>query len=71
MHSCYLDSVSQKYALYADRAEHLQQRGMNRRDALMLVASQTAVPLDGEWLEAFWCPECEKTQWYHVRKHHL
>lgn len=68
IHGCYLDSVSQKHALYADRADQLQQRGMNRRHALMLVASQTAVPLEGEWLEAFWCPECEETKWYHIRK---
>jgi hypothetical protein len=68
IHGCYLDSASQKYPLFADRAGQLQQRGMNRRDALMLVASRTAVPLDGEWLEAFWCNECQETRWYHVRK---
>jgi hypothetical protein len=32
----------------------------------MLVANQTAVPLAGEWLEAFWCEECQQTTWYHV-----
>ncbi len=68
MHGCHLDSASQKYPLFADQAGQLQQRGMNRRDALMLVASKTAVPLQGEWLESFWCPECQKTEWYHVRK---
>ena len=67
-HSCHLDSVSQKYTLFADRAEQLQQRGMNRRTALMLVASQTTVSLQGEWLEAFWCSECQATRWYHVHK---
>ncbi len=55
IHGCYLNSVSQKYQLYADRAGQLQQRGIPRRNALMLVAHQTAVPLDGEWVEAFWC----------------
>lgn len=34
----------------------------------MLVASKTAVPLEGEWLEAFWCSECQQSRWYHVRK---
>jgi hypothetical protein len=67
-HECYLDSVSQKYPLFADRAGQLQQRGVNRKNALMLVAHQTAVPLDGEWLEAFWCKECQETKWYHVCK---
>ncbi len=68
IHGCYLNSVSQKYQLYADRAGQLQQRGIPRRNALMLVANQTAVPLDGEWIEAFWCEQCQQTNWYHVRK---
>ncbi|AOY84611.2 hypothetical protein BJP36_10535 [Moorena producens JHB] len=44
------------------------QRGLKRKYALMLIASQTAVPLEGEWLEAFWCSQCQETQWYHVCK---
>ncbi len=68
IHGCYMDSVSQKQSLFADRPGQLQQRGINRKTALMLVANQTAVPLDGEWLEAFWCVECQRTKWYHVRK---
>jgi hypothetical protein len=34
----------------------------------MLVAAKTAVPLEGEWLEAFWCEDCQDTKWYHIRK---
>ncbi|WP_315789062.1 hypothetical protein [Fischerella sp. JS2] len=68
IHGCYLNSVSQKYQLYADRAGQLQQRGIPRRNALMLVAHQTAVPLNGEWVEAFWCEQCQSTKWYHVCK---
>lgn len=67
LHGCYLDSVSQKYSLYASQVEHLQQHGVGRRNALMLMASQTAVLLNNEWLEAFWCDRCQKTKWYHVR----
>jgi hypothetical protein len=69
IHGCYLESMSQKYGLFAQKAGQLQQRGINRRDALLLVAAKTAVPLEGEWLEAFWCQECQTTTWYHVRKH--
>ena len=65
---CYLNSMSQKYQLFADRAEQLQQRGISRRNALMLVSNQTTVPLAGEWVEAFWCEQCHQTQWYHVYK---
>jgi hypothetical protein len=68
VHGCHLDSVSQKHVLFADQAGQLQQRGVTRRNALMLMASHTTVPLEGEWLESFWCPECQKTEWYHVRK---
>jgi hypothetical protein len=68
IHGEYLHSVSQKYSLYADRAEHLQQRGMGRLTALMVVANHTTVSLDGEWLEAFWCNECQTRTWYYVRK---
>lgn len=68
IHQCYLDSASQKYPIYADKPELLQQRGVSRKNALLLVATRTAVPLDGEWLEAFWCQCCQDTKWYHVRK---
>lgn len=68
IHQCYLDSVSQKYSIYADQAGQLQQRGINRRNALMLVSSRTTVNLEGEWLEQFWCKYCQTNQWYHVHK---
>ncbi|BAY07236.1 hypothetical protein NIES2098_03510 [Calothrix sp. NIES-2098] len=60
--------MSQKYGLFAEQAGQLQQRGVKRREALMLVAAKTAVPLEGEWLEAFWCEECQETKWYHICK---
>lgn len=68
IHGCYLDSVSQKYPIFADQAGQLQERGISRKQALLLVATKTAVPLEGEWIEAFWCNECQATHWYHVRK---
>ncbi|MDJ0704403.1 MAG: hypothetical protein QNJ46_14055 [Leptolyngbyaceae cyanobacterium MO_188.B28] len=66
IHGCYLDSISRKYSLFADKPEHLQQRGMKRLSALTLIQSYTAIPLTGEWLEDFWCQECQETTWYHV-----
>jgi hypothetical protein len=68
IHQCYLDSVSQKHRLFVDQATQLQQRGVNRRNAMMLIASQTTVALADEWLEAFWCQHCQKTEWLHVHK---
>lgn len=67
-HGCYLHSVSQKHPIYADRAEQLQERGLARRYALLAVATRTTVLLSGEWLEAFWCDECQSREWYHVRR---
>ncbi|MCG8363047.1 MAG: hypothetical protein MJA27_06920 [Pseudanabaenales cyanobacterium] len=69
IHQCYLDSASRKYSLFADKPEHLQQRGMKRLSALTLIQSCTAVPLTGEWLEAFWCQDCQARAWYHVRRY--
>jgi hypothetical protein len=70
IHGCYLNSASQKYPLFADSAGQLQQRGMSRRSAMMLVQNKTTVSLQGEWLEAFWCEECQQTKWYHLKKAH-
>jgi len=68
IHGCYLDSTSQKYPLFADKAEHLCDRGMGRRSASMVIKICGTIPLTGEWLEAFWCQECEEVRWYHVQK---
>ncbi|KAF3889686.1 MULTISPECIES: hypothetical protein [Nostocales] len=68
IHGCNLDSVSQKYTLFADKAGQLQQRGMGRKSSLLLIGRKTTVLLTGEWLEAFWCQHCQETKWYHVRK---
>ncbi|NEO35171.1 MAG: hypothetical protein F6J90_02145 [Moorea sp. SIOASIH] len=68
IHRCHLDSASQKYRLFADRPGQLMERGVKQKYALMLIASKTTVAIEGEWLEAFWCSECQETQWYHVVK---
>jgi hypothetical protein len=68
IHGCYLDSVSQKYPLFASKPEHLKQRGLSHKNALLLMANRAVVSLEGEWLEAFWCRDCQATTWYHVRK---
>jgi hypothetical protein len=68
IHGCCLDSSSQKYRLFADNAGQLQQRGVNRRSALMLMATKTTISIEGEWLESFWCEECQETKWYYVKK---
>ncbi len=68
VHGCYLDSAGPKRHLFADQAEQLRARGISHRKSRMIVATLTTVPLDGEWLEPFWCDHCEETQWYHVCK---
>lgn len=68
VHGCYLHSVSQKYRLFSSCPRQLQQKGIGRQNAKILIASQTAVLLEDEWLEAFWCDECQQTKWYRVEK---
>ncbi len=67
-HNCYLDSASQKYRLFDDRPGQLQARGINSLAAQMLIKSHTTIGVTGEWVEAFWCDECQQTTWYHVSK---
>jgi hypothetical protein len=68
VHDCYLDSVSKKYYLFADRPEQLQARGISPSAAQMSIEFHTTVSLTGEWLEAFWCDRCQQTRWYYVCK---
>jgi len=41
---------------------------MGRRTALLVIATHTAVPLKDDWLEQFWCPECDQKRWYHIHE---
>ncbi len=68
IHGCYLDSVSQKYHLYADHPGQLQARGINSLNARLMLAHKQAVPLSDDWLESFWCNSCNEAKWYRVRK---
>jgi hypothetical protein len=68
IHSCYLDSMSKKYYLFADRPEQLQARGFSQLAARTSIEFHTTISITGEWLEAFWCDQCQKTQWYYVCK---
>lgn len=66
-HDCLMQSASRKYPLFADNAVHLRERGMSRRKASLVIQSHTAVLLQDEWLEAFWCPACQQKNWFHVK----
>ncbi len=68
IHDCYLDSVSKKYYLFADRPEQLEARGIDRVTARSSIAFHTTISITGEWLEAFWCDCCRSTRWYYVCK---
>jgi len=68
IHGCYLDSVSQKYSLFANRTAPLQPGSLSRHNVLILVETETVVHLESAWLEAFWCDRCQETKWYHVQK---
>lgn len=68
IHGFCLKSCSRKYPIFAENLGQLREGGISKRRAqLSLTVSQT-VPLQHEWLESFWCNECNDVTWYHVRK---
>jgi hypothetical protein len=68
-HGCYLDSVSPKFPLFADSVGQLQQRGVSsKKSRLLMTVHRGAVPLTGEWIEQMWCSECQRSDWYQIRK---
>jgi hypothetical protein len=68
MHDCQMESVSRKYALFTEQWEQLRERGMSKRRAMCSLLARPTAPLEDEWLEAFWCPHCARSTWYHVRR---
>lgn len=54
IHSCYLDSVSRKYKVMSESSK--------------LKDIYVSLTTEEEWLEAFWCPQCQKKNWYYVRQ---
>jgi hypothetical protein len=69
MHGCQMDSVSSKHSIFGDRVEHLQQAGFDRGLANMLMNEHTTISIPGEWLEKFWCMECDQAEWYRVKRY--
>lgn len=67
-HRCLMDSVSPKHPLYAVSVAQLRQSGIPRKQALTLMSSHETIPLFDQWIECFWCPQCQRREWYHVRK---
>lgn len=41
---------------------------MGKRSAQMLITAKGTVTLNGQWLEKFWCSECQESKWYRVSK---
>ena len=66
IHGCYLHSVSRRQPLLAP--SKLQEQRGYVQNILTFVATETTALLQDEWLEAFWCDECQETKWYHVKK---
>jgi hypothetical protein len=65
-----LFSVSAKYHLYVTEVGQLMLRGLSkRRSDELLAAFNRVLPLNGEWLECFWCDHCQNSSWWHVKRH--
>lgn len=54
--------------MFADQVQQLRDRGMGKKSAMLAFTTRTTIPIEGEWLEAFWCDHCQETRWYHVCK---
>jgi len=63
-------SVSAKYHLYVTEIGQLMLRGLSKRKSdELLAAFNRVLPLTGEWLECFWCEDCQSSSWWHVNRH--
>lgn len=61
IHACYLESRSPKYKLLVDQEKELAA-------VKSTVATHGEVPRLEEWLEAFWCSECQERRWYCIKE---
>ena len=63
-------SVSAKLSLFTTELGDLIVRGHGRATAAnLMLAYRQVVPLHNEWLEGFWCDDCQQTRWWHVQRH--
>jgi hypothetical protein len=64
-----LISVSGKHHLYLTDVGQLVIRGLSRKKAdEILAAFNHVLPLNDEWLECFWCDDCQNSVWWHVKR---
>lgn len=64
-----LFSVSPKHHLYLTDSGQLILKGMSKRKAdEVLAAYNNVLSLTDEWLECFWCEDCQSSTWWHVKR---
>jgi hypothetical protein len=62
-------SVSSKYHLYLTDVGQIITRGLSKRKAdELLVAYKHVLPLSDEWIECFWCEDCQASNWWYVKR---
>ncbi len=62
----FLESRSRKLRLFAIEEGQLSAKSKRKGSIQKVLASNGAQVIQGEWLEQFWCCECNSTAWYHV-----
>lgn len=67
-HNCYLESMSPKYWVNNTSAEHQMlnmtvQEDKEEQSEFSILDENFKKK---EWMEAFWCPQCQQRNWYHV-----
>lgn len=70
VHTCHLESHSPKYKLAANQVNQLTVQVAVNPGAVGDHADEELPKggLQGEWIERFWCPECKRQCWYHIKE---
>lgn len=66
IHNCYLESESPKYKLSNLAAKNEKEKEKLNEFLLSLSEGQHTENIQATWVEAFWCPQCKETRWYHI-----
>ncbi|MGB3292872.1 MAG: hypothetical protein WBB01_07800 [Phormidesmis sp.] len=68
VHTCHLESRSPKYKLSVEQIRQLTAQATIDTGTEADNQKQLREVLQAEWIETFWCAECQQQGWYHIRE---
>ncbi len=66
LHGCYLDSCNIRYDLMVNKKGKLEVVDPRKRGKPKRKVTLKGIIVDDQWLEMCFCPECQKSNLYHV-----